>query len=628
MTPTPPPGPAPAAARPRGADPAPSARLLTVRGLDVSFGSLHAVRSVSFTLDRGECLAVVGESGSGKSVTARALVGLAGGSARVAARALDFDGRDLTAQSEAQWRALRGRGIGLVLQDALASLDPLRTVRAEVAEPLRTHRTVPRAQTADRVLELLRDVGVPEPARRAAQYPHQLSGGLRQRALIASAVAAEPELLIADEPTTALDVSVQAQILDLLDRLRARGTALLLISHDLAVVGRLADRVAVMYRGRIVETGPTARVLEHPAHPYTRALLDAVPGVRPRGSRLSAPRPAALPLLAEAPDGCPYLHRCTAADELCLALPAEPDEHGVLCRHPLADAPGPRPARPAGAPERADAPGGGPDAPAGEPVLEAQEIAKSFRAPDGSAHRAVDGVSFRLRAGETLGLVGESGSGKTTAARIVLGLLAPDSGRVTFAGQPWSGLPERRRRPLRSRIQAVQQDPLGSFDPRYQVGRVVGEAVALAGVRGRGPRRDRTVELLEQVGLSASLLERRPSELSGGQRQRVAVARALASSPDVLVCDEPVSALDVSVQAQILDLLADLRRELGLALLFISHDLAVVRHVSDRVAVMRHGRVVETGPVEQVFARPAHDYTRELLAAVATPLRHPAEADR
>ncbi|MFB7948888.1 dipeptide ABC transporter ATP-binding protein [Kitasatospora phosalacinea] len=613
MTPTPPP------------DPTPPARLLTAEGLDVSFGSLHAVRNVSFTLDRGECLAVVGESGSGKSVTARALVGLAGASARVAARALDFDGRDLTAQSEAQWRALRGRGIGLVLQDALASLDPLRTVRAEVAEPLRTHRTVPRAETADRVLELLRDVGVPEPARRAAQYPHQLSGGLRQRALIASAIAAEPELLVADEPTTALDVSVQAQILDLLDRLRERGTALLLISHDLAVVGRLADRVAVMYRGRIVETGPTARVLEHPAHPYTRALLDAVPGVRPRGSRLSAPPPAALPLLAEAPDGCPYLHRCSAADELCLTLPAEPDERGVLCRHPLVGTSGQWPARPADAPERTGAPA---DPPAGEPVLEAEDIAKSFRAPDGSAYRAVDGVSFRLRAGETLGLVGESGSGKTTAARIVLGLLAPDTGRVTFAGQPWSDLPERRRRPLRSRIQAVQQDPLGSFDPRYQVGRVIGEAVALAGVRGRSGRRARTVELLEQVGLSAQLLERRPSELSGGQRQRVAIARALASAPDVLVCDEPVSALDVSVQAQILDLLADLRRDLGVALLFISHDLAVVRHISDRVAVMRHGRVVETGPVEQVFAHPSHDYTRELLAAVATPLRHPAGADR
>ena len=589
--------------------------LLTVDGLNVSFGPVRAVREVSFTLDAGECLAVVGESGSGKTVTARTLVGLVGGESTTSARTLDFDGHDLAAQTEKQWRGLRGRRIGLVLQDALVSLDPLRTVGAEVAEPLRVHRLVPRPGIRPRVLELLDGVGIPDPARRAEQYPHQLSGGLRQRALIASAIAGEPQLLIADEPTTALDVTVQAQVLELLDSLRRQGTALLLISHDLSVVGRLADRVAVMYGGRIVETGPTRQVLERPRHPYTRALLDAVPATHSRGTRLSAP---AGGFAAAGPDGCPYAARCAAADDRCRsALPA-PDDTGTLCWHPL-------PARAAAPAAAAVAPvtvaAAAPDAPAtpavdADVVLEADRITKRYRSPDGSSYDAVREVSFRLHAGETLGLVGESGSGKTTAARIVLGLLEPDEGGVRFAGQPWSGIPERRRRPSRLRIQAVQQDPLGSFDPRFTVERVVGEAVARTGVARGRERRARVAELLDRVGLSAGLLGRRPLELSGGQRQRVAIARALAPGPEVIVCDEPVSALDVSVQAQILDLLADLQRDLGVALLFISHDLGVVRHLSDRVVVMQGGRVVESGEVEAVFSRPTEDYTRELLAAV------------
>ncbi|MET9612490.1 ABC transporter ATP-binding protein [Kitasatospora indigofera] len=581
--------------------------LLRVDGLDVSFGAVRAVRDVSFTLDRGECLAIVGESGSGKSVTARTLVGLAGDRAAIAAGALDFDGLDLAALTETQWRAVRGRRIGLVLQDALVSLDPLRTVGAEVAEPLRVHGLLPRAGTGERVLSLLADVGIPEPGRRAAQYPHQLSGGLRQRALIASALAGGPELLIADEPTTALDVTVQAQVLDLLRGLKEQGTALLLISHDLSVVARLADRVAVMYAGRIVESGRTADVLADPRHPYTRALLDAVPATHAKGTRLAAP-PADRP--AAGPAGCAYATRCGAADDRCRqALPA-PDEQGTLCWHPGSGA-GPSPVAVrlrtrAAEPAPEEAP----------PLIEADRISKRFRAPDGSGYDAVKEVSLTLRAGETLGVVGESGSGKTTAARIVLGLLEPDAGTVRFAGEPWSGVPERRRRAARLRIQAVQQDPLGSFDPRFDVERVVGEAVARAGVpRGRA-RRARVTGLLDRVGLPAALLERRPTELSGGQRQRVAIARALAPDPDVVVCDEPVSALDVSVQAQILDLLADLQHDLNLALLFISHDLGVVHHVSDRVVVMKGGRVVETGDVTEVFANPAEDYTRELLAAV------------
>ncbi|MFJ3671586.1 dipeptide ABC transporter ATP-binding protein [Streptomyces sp. NPDC090106] len=586
--------------------------LLDIDGLDVSFGPLRAVRDVSLTLDRGECLALVGESGSGKSVTARTLAGLAGRGAAVTARRLDFDGTDLLTLKEPGWRSVRGRRIGLVLQDALSSLDPLRRVGAEIAEPLRTHRLLPRPELRPRVLSLLDDVGVPEAARRSRQYPHELSGGLRQRALIASAVAAGPDLLIADEPTTALDVTVQAQVLALLNKLRGDGTALLLISHDLSVVAGIADRVAVMYGGRIVEQGPVGQVLSDPRHPYTRALLDAVPATHAKGTRLSTPLPPRTPA---GPDGCAYATRCARADDTCRAALPERDTDGSLCHHPLTGpTPLPAPTTPAvAAPRAATAPHPGV---AGRPLIEAEHLTKTYRAPDGSTYHAVHDVSLTLDRGETLGIVGESGSGKTTVARILLGLTEPDEGTVHFDGTPWTRVPERARRPLRRRVQAVQQDPLGSFDPRYDVERVIGEAVALTGDRGTRDRRARVTALLDQVGLPASVLHRRTRDLSGGQRQRVAIARALAPAPDLVVCDEPVSALDVSVQAQILDLLDDLRAETGVALLFISHDLGVVHHISDRVLVMHHGRVVESGDVRSVFHQPADPYTRQLLAAV------------
>jgi peptide/nickel transport system ATP-binding protein len=516
--------------------------LVSVEDLRVTFHlgrrTVEAVRGVSFDIRRGECLAIVGESGSGKSVTARALVGLVGPGADVRTGRFTLDGRDVRRYGPGDWRRLRGGFAGLVLQDALVSLDPLRTVGAEIGEVLRVHGVGTRRDRATRVRDLLADVHVPEPERRAGQYPHQLSGGLRQRALIASAIAGGPPLLIADEPTTALDVTVQAQILKLLAERRAAGSTLLLISHDLAVVAQLADRVLVMRNGRIVESGTTSSLLSGPEHAYTKKLLNAVPSAASRGRRLAGP------------------------GEMKAVRPAP----GVVVR--------------------------------------AEALRKRY-----GHQTVVEDVGLTIRRGEIVGLVGESGSGKTTVAQLLFGLVPPTSGTVTFEDAPWTGLPERRRRPLRRRLQLISQDPLSSFDPRWTVGRIVAEAL---------PRRAPVVPLLERVGLGPDLLDRYPRQLSGGQRQRVAIARALAPRPSLIICDEPVSALDVSVQAQVLDLLADIRATDGTALLFISHDLGVVHHLADRVLVMRDGRIVESGPVEEVFHAPGHEYTRALLDAVPT----------
>jgi peptide/nickel transport system ATP-binding protein len=542
--------------------------LVEVANLRVRFGSRSAppvVDGISFTLRRGECLALVGESGSGKSVTSRTLLGLTGDGAIVEYDRLRFAGSDVAGLSERAWRRIRGSRIGFVMQDALSSLDSLRPVGREIAEPLRLHEPLTKAQRDARVLQLLSAVGVPEPEFRATQYPHELSGGLRQRALIASAIACGPELIIADEPTTALDATVAAQVVTLLDTLTTDDRALLVVSHDLAVVSRLADRVAVMRAGRIVEQGPTEQILRDPRHPYTRELLAAVPSAASKGARLGPARPVTV-------------HRR--------------DEH--------------RPG--AGLTRQRPTPGTN--------LLRAEGLVKSFSGSDGVRRTVVDGVSFDLAAGETLGIVGESGSGKTTTARIALGLQTPDSGVVTLRGREWASLTPAQRRAERRHLQVVYQDPLSSFDPRHTVARVLGEALATTGVRRGRARTDRLRELLDLVQLDGRFLDRRPIELSGGQRQRVAIARALAPEPEVVVCDEPVSALDVSVQARILDLLADLQSELGLAYLFISHDLGVIHHISDRVLVMKDGVVVESGDVTDVFTHPRHDYTRALLAAV------------
>ena len=547
---------------------------LSVENLNVGFsinGSVRSVvKNVSFTLGEGQCVAIVGESGSGKSVTARTLVGLTGANAVVDADALRLGDDNLTSLSAKRWRSIRGRRIGFILQDALVSLDPLRPVGKEIEEALKLHGWGDRTSRKRKVLDLLTSVGVPSPENRARQRPDELSGGLRQRALIASALALDPEIVIADEPTTALDVTVQAQVLLLLEEMKSRGTSIILISHDLSVVAHLADHILVMSGGDVVEQGTAHQILTDPQHPYTKSLINAVPSRETRGSRLSP-----------ATDVAP-VHTAAHAN----------DEHAGF----------------------------------DGPVLEAEGLVKHFTAPDGTLTTAVDHVSFTLGRGETLGIVGESGSGKSTTARIALALEKADAGTVRLLGQDWSSVPETKRRRLRKQISVVYQDPLSSFDPRWNTERILLDSLPAGGFPNAAARRERVLALLAQVGLPDTVLHRFPLQLSGGQRQRVAIARALAPSPSIVVLDEAVSALDVSIQAQILDLLVDLQKQFGLSYLFISHDLGVISHLSDRVLVMKDGVVVESGNADQIFTRPAHPYTRELLGALPTLDDHHAVA--
>ena len=521
----------------RGAPP-----VAEVEDLRVSFGDFEAVRGGTFEVRRGECLALVGESGSGKSVTARSLLGLSGEGARIEANALRLDGTALPARSgDSAWRAIRGARIGLVHQDALVALDPLRPVWREVEDAIRLHSDLGREARRARVLELLARVGLEEPATIARRRSGQLSGGQRQRVLIAAALAGDPELLIADEPTSSVDQAVQAQLITLFETLKADGTTILFITHDLGVVQRLADRVAVMSEGLIVETASTEQLFRAPAHRVTRELLAAQPNPNTNGD-----------------------------SDAEVAAP---------------------------------------------PILEVRGVSKAFRSVGAPPVRAVQEASFRLSRGETLGIVGSSGSGKSTLARIALGLERPDAGSVVFLGEPWTPAPERLRRKRRPKLGYVPQDALSSFDPRRTTGEILADALTAGRSTSARANRAGISAALEQVGLDASIAGLRPLHLSGGQRQRVAIARALAPKPEVLLCDEPVSSLDVTVQAQVLTLIQRLVDELGLACLFISHDLAVVAQLSDRVAVMSHGELVETAPVAELFRAPKHPASRALLEA-------------
>ena len=518
--------------------------LLEVRNLSVTFhtarGPVDAVKNVSWSLNRGEVLAILGESGSGKSVSASAVMDLIDcPPGEITSGAILYEGRDLLQMSEGERRAINGKRIAMIFQDPLSHLNPVYTVGWQIAEALIVHGT-PKAEANAKTLELLAKVGIPLPEEAASKYPHQFSGGQRQRLMIAMALALRPDVLIADEPTTALDVTVQAQILALLEDLQHEtGMALLIITHDLGVVAEIADRVVVMNKGEIVEQGTAAEVYANPQHPYTKRLIGAAPG------------------------------------------------KGVMHE----------------------------TGPVSEPILRLEGVSKCY-----GSFEALKSVSFELREGETLAIVGESGSGKSTTARLLLQLEAATAGRAMYQGRDLFTMPPRELFEMRRDIQMVFQDPTQSLNPRMTVYQLISEAWAIhRDVLPKDKWRDRVAELLEQVGLTAEHMHRHPHQFSGGQRQRIAIARALALEPRVIVCDEAVSALDVQVQAQVIDLLDGLKDRLGLSYIFIAHDLPVVRDFADRVIVMQGGRIVEQGPVRQIFEAPREDYTRNLLAASLDP---------
>ncbi|EOD68021.1 ABC transporter ATP-binding protein [Amycolatopsis vancoresmycina] len=546
------------------------AGLLRLHDVAVSFGDVEAVRGVGYEVRAGEVVAVVGESGSGKTVTAMSLLGLLPPAAKVSGRA-ELAGRDLYAMPAAELRAVRGGAVGMVFQEPMSALNPVFTVGDQLVEAIRTHQPLAAPAARDRAIELLGLVGLPDPGERFRSYPHELSGGQLQRVVIAMAVANEPELLIADEPTTALDVTVQAEILELLRDLRARlGTAILLITHDMGVVADLADRVVVMHDGRVVEQGPVERIFTAPAEDYTRQLLGSV-----------------VSLSTAATSG---LERAATTE-----VPAGPG-HVAAAEHPAAASV--------------------PDVPAVAPLLRVTDLAVTYRGRFRAlAVHAAAGVNLHVEPGEVLGLVGESGSGKSTVARAVTGLLAPTAGFVRIGDADITRARGRAAKALRRRIGVVFQDPLSSLNPRTTVGESVATPLRLHRAAPESEVDGRVAALLDAVRLSPALAGRYPHELSGGQRQRACIARALALRPDLLVADEPTSALDVTIQARVLDLLRELQHEFGFACLFISHDLAVIEQLADRVAVMHRGKVVEQGPAKEVLTAPAHAYTQRLLSA-------------
>ncbi len=577
---------------------------------------------VGFRIRHGETLALLGESGCGKSMTALSLMRLLPLGGRICAGSVRLAGVDLLRLQERAMRPVRGGRMAMIFQEPQTSLNPVLSVGAQVAEAVRVHTTIARERIPGRVVELLDAVGIADPQRRAGAYPHQLSGGMKQRVMIAMALAGNPQLLIADEPTTALDVTVQAQVLQLLKGLqRETGLAVLLITHDLGVVAETADRLAVMYAGEIVEEADCASFFAAPAHPYSRKLLRSLPTAAKRAGEL-AMIPGRVPALDQPFVGCRFAPRCALAMDRCRQQ--RPDwvavGDGRRARCLLWEDATPTFA----GDEEADA---APTPPAADtdaaPLLEVQGLRVHFPIEQGLLKRtvghvkAVDGVDLCLRPGQTLALVGESGCGKTTVGKSILQLERPTAGQVLYAGVDLVKTGGRRLRRYRKDLQIIFQDPFASMNPRMLIGDIVGEGLQALGLApDRRLRRQRVARLLEQVGIAAAVMDRYPHELSGGQRQRICIARALAVDPKVIVCDEPTSALDVSVQAQILNLLKQLQAQTGIAYLFITHDISVVSYLADEVAVMYLGRVVEQGPAAAVLDDPRHPYTRALLSAV------------
>jgi peptide/nickel transport system ATP-binding protein len=609
------------------------APLLQLRNLTIAFptrsGAVIAAGDVSLTVGAGEVLGIVGESGSGKSVTSRAIIDLVPRPGAVVDGDVLLNGQDIAQLRPRRLRELRGRDVGMVYQDAASALDPVQRIGRQLVETLRNGLGLDRRAARAAALALLERVGIPEPEARMRAYPHELSGGMRQRVMIALAVAGRPRLLLADEPTTALDVTIQAQILELLASLQAEhGMAMVLVSHDFGVIAQQCDSVAVMYAGRIVEHAPVGQLFADPQHPYTRALLEALLPLHPPTEDGAQPRPipGQAPSLADLPEGCSFAPRCGFARPACGAVSMRLErvgvDHTTACpfSREIARAPGPRPdvrLRVASA------------EPGPAPMLEVAGLTKTFALRSGAADvllrrpartvTALDDVSFAVPRGGAVGIVGESGSGKTTLARCLVGLAVPDAGRIVLDGVDVTRLSGRDQRAVRQRMQMVFQDPYGSLNPRRSIAATLTEAGRVHGRIGDGGPDAFVAGLLDRVGLAAGVATRRPRELSGGQRQRVAIARALAVNPEVVIADEATSALDVSIQAQILELLADLRVQLGLTLVFISHQLSVIAHSCDSVVVMHRGRIVEQGPTRDVFDHPRDPYTARLLASHPEP---------
>jgi oligopeptide/dipeptide ABC transporter ATP-binding protein len=633
-----------------GADPA---ALLEIGDLRIEFLTrqtwLPVMEGANFSLPRGKTLGLVGESGSGKTVSALAVMGLLPAKVSRVGGSIRFEGQELTTVSPSRLRQLRGNEMAMIFQEPMTSLNPAYTVGNQIAEQVRTHRGISRSGAWKVAVEMLERVEIPGAASRAQDYPHAFSGGMRQRVMIAMALSCSPKLLIADEPTTALDVTTQAQIVDLLHTLqREDDMAMIFVTHDLGVIADVADEVVVMYAGQIVERSAAAGLFRRPRHPYTEALLDSIPQLTPRGEPLHA-IPGMVPRPDQFPPGCRFASRCSYTQDECVAAPVPltdagdpggrggaagvvPGERGsdalvsarlarcVRQEELVLSGPPPDP-RTLSTPDAATAPAG----PGGAPVLRVRALVKNFPIKSGVLRRttgtirAVDGVDLEVAAGTTLGLVGESGSGKSTLARLVLRLIDSTSGSVEVDGKDITDLRGPALRRNREQMQLVFQDPYSSLDPQQSIADIVGEPLAIHTSLGKDGREQRVMELLAQVGLGSHVLSRQPHEFSGGQRQRIAIARALALQPKLLVCDEPVSALDVSTQSQVINLLIELQRELGIAYLFIAHDLSVVRHISDRIAVMYLGQVVEEGAADEVYERPTHPYTAALLSAIPVP---------
>ncbi|MEY9871931.1 peptide/nickel transport system ATP-binding protein [Streptacidiphilus sp. MAP12-33] len=589
----------------------------------ISSGSVQAVDEVSFSLEAGETLGLVGESGCGKSMTGLSLMRLLPpGGQLVGASSVKLDGRELVGLPESEMRKIRGNDIAMVFQDPMSSLDPTKTIGYQVAEPVMLHRGVSKAAAMDRAAEVLGLVGLPKPKERLGDYPHQLSGGLRQRVMIAMALACEPKVLIADEPTTALDVTIQAQILTLLNDLKDRlGMAMILVTHDMGVVAGHADRINVMYAGRIVESTRTDNLFGDMRHPYTQGLLASIPRLAQDNTQKLFTVPGLPPDLANPPSGCRFAARCNYATDECRAESPKlvgPKDHTYACFHPVS---GPLDLTASvTTTERAE-----PAEKTKRPLLEVTDLVKEF--PVGSSLfgrgkavvHAVSGVSLSLGYGETFGLVGESGCGKTTLGRMIVGLEKPNSGMVTLDGTQVGSLRGKELRRHRRDLQMMFQDPQASLDPRMRVGSILREPLQIQGIGTTQEQLTLVSDLLTEVGLPKSALERFPHEFSGGQRQRIGLARALTLHPKVIVADEPVSALDVSIRAQVLNLMKRLQASHDLSYVVISHDLAVVKYLADRIGVMYLGKMVEIGSGEDIYQRAAHPYTAGLLEAIPVP---------